>query len=98
MFGGLRVRDWSNGVMEYWSNGVIRAFKLNTPTVPYSNTPFRFCRGLPFSATSLHQLPLAPFLPDALAFRFGFLDGIFWAQHALRGFGEYDVEDPFLVD
>src|SRR5204863_2608508 len=97
MFGGLRGRDWSNGVMEYWSNGLIHAFKPNAPTLPYSNTPFRSCRGLPCRAASLYQLSLAPLLPDALALRFGLLDGIFWAQHALGGLGEHDVEDPFLV-
>src|SRR5712692_390470 len=49
-------------------------------------------------AASLHQLPLAPLIPDALAFRLGLLDGILGAQDALGGLGEHDIEDPFLVD
>src|SRR6266480_7018324 len=77
------------GVMEQWSDTCIQT--------QYSNTPFRSCRGLPCRAASLYQLSLAPLLPDALALRLGLLDGIFWAQHALGGLGEHDVEDPFLV-
>src|SRR5437867_10787999 len=81
------------GVMELWSNGVIRAFKPNTPTLHFALAGA--CR---VALRALHQLPLAPFLPDALAFCLGLFDGILWAQHALGGLGEHDIEDPLLVD
>ncbi len=52
------------------------------------------CRGDPV----LHELSLAPLLPDAAAFELGFFDRILGAQHALSGLGKHDVDDPFLID
>ncbi len=44
------------------------------------------------------QLALAPLIPDTLAFGLGLFNRILGAQHALRGFSEHHVDDPFLIN
>jgi hypothetical protein len=34
-----KVKNWSNGVLEWWNNGMTDS-SANTPVLPYSSIPF----------------------------------------------------------
>src|SRR5581483_6717056 len=65
---------------------------------PNCGSPFPARARRADAPVKLDQLALAPFIPDALALGFGFLDRILGAEHALGGLGEHHRDDPFLIN